>query len=171
MNTGPLYRQPFFPASICSLVAPACGAALGAIDAFREKLRTRVIVFAGGAQLDKVPSQLRMVEAMAEIECAEILIKRDSNELANLARQDQEPSSELRARTLFDNAYGTTLFTRAVERIYVASGGGALQETNLIQRAWRDIHAINSHAGMNFDTMGELYGRVSLGLPANNPLA
>ena len=49
VNTGPLYRQPFFPASICSLVAPACGAALGAIDAFREKLRTRVIVFGGGA--------------------------------------------------------------------------------------------------------------------------
>lgn len=171
VNTGPLYRQPFFPASICSLVAPAQGAALCALDTFTNRLKSRVLVFGGGAQSEKVPSQMRMVEAEAEIDAAEMLILRDSEALMRLAEQGKDASPDLRARTLWDNAYGTTLLSRAVERLFVASGGGALQVTNPIQRAWRDVHAINSHAGMNFDSMGELYGRVRLGLPSNSPLA
>lgn len=172
VNDGPLYRQPFFPASICSLVAPAQGAALCALDAFKGRLKTRVLAFGdGSAQEEKVPSQLRMVEAESEIQAAEMLIMSDSEHLHALAERNQPADAALRARTLWHNAYGTTLLTRAVERLFVASGGGALQENNPIQRAWRDIHAVNSHAGMNFDGMGELYGRVSLGLPANSPLA
>ena len=124
----------------------------------------------GTAQVEKVPALMRMSEAEAEIEAAELLIMRDSEQLHAMAQRSATADATQRAKTLWDNAYGTTLLTRAVERLFVASGGGALQETNPIQRAWRDVHAINSHAGMNFDQMGELYSKASLGLPADSPL-
>ena len=171
VNTGPLYRQPFFPASICSLVAPAQGAALCALDHYRERLQTRVLAFTTGtSQIEKVPALMRMAEAEAEIEAAELLIMNDSEQFHAMAERGESPDGKQRAGILWHNAYGTTLLTRAVERLFVASGGGALQENNPIQRAWRDVHAINSHAGMNFDQMGELYSKASLGLPADSPL-
>jgi len=170
INTGPLFRQSFFPPSLCTLVAPACGAALGALDAFKEKTRTRVLVFGAGQQIDKVATLIRIAEAEAEIEMGEKMIKEQSEKLMRRAVAGEREGQKLQAQTLFYNAYGATLFTRAIERIFVAAGGGALQSTNPIQRAWRDVHAINSHGGLNFDTTAELYGRISMGLPGNSAL-
>ena len=74
------------------------------------------------------------------------------------------PSTKrLLARALFEGAYATTMLTRSVERLFVASGGSALHESNVIQRCWRDVHAVNSHAGLSLDNMGELYGQIRLG--------
>ena len=170
LNTGPLYRQAFFPPSISSLVAPACGAALNALDTYAEKMKSRTLVFGAGDQVEKVPSLIRLVEAEAEIEMAELLIKKDNIELMNLAIEGKEASQEVLARTLYDNAYGATLFTRAVERLFAASGGGALQNDHPMQRAWRDVHTINNHGGLNFDTNAEMYGRVRMGMPGGSAL-
>ncbi|RLA07507.1 MAG: hypothetical protein DRQ54_05275 [Gammaproteobacteria bacterium] len=170
INDGPLYKQAFFPPSLCTLVAPACGAALGALDTFAEKMKTRTLVFGIGNQIEKVPSLIRLVEAEYEIEMAEAQIKKDSIEFMRLATAGQTSSQLLNARGLYSNAYGMTLFTRAIERIFVAAGGGALQNKNPIQRAWRDVHTINNHGGLNFDSMAELYGRARMGLPTNNAL-
>jgi len=170
LNTAPLYRQPFFAASVCSLIAPAWGAALCALETFEERLKSRMMVFGSGRQADKGAAQLRLVEAASEIDCAGLLLKRNCDAFGEVALANQQPSKALGARALFEGAYATTLLSRAVERIFVASGGSALHETNAIQRCWRDVHAVNSHAGMNFDNMGELYGQVRLGLPVEHGL-
>ena len=163
INTGPLYRQPFFPASVCSLIAPAWGAAQAALDGFEERMKSRMMVFGGGKQGEKSTALLRLVEASAEIDAAGLLLKRNCDAFRDLAVAGQPTTKSLRARALFEGAYATTLLTRAVERLFVASGGSALHEGNVIQRCWRDVHAVNSHAGMNLDNMGELYGQIRLG--------
>ena len=163
INSGPLYRQPFFPASVCSLIAPAWGAAQAALDGFEERMKSRMMVFGGGKQGEKSTALLRLVEASAEIDAAGLLLKRNCDAFKDLAVAGQPTTKSLRARALFEGAYATTLLTRAVERLFVASGGSALHEGNVIQRCWRDVHAVNSHAGMNLDNMGELYGQIRLG--------
>lgn len=163
INTGPLYRLPFFAGSVCSLIAPAWGAAQAALDAFTERSKNRVMVFGAGKQSEKATALMRMVEAEAEIESAGLLLKRNCDLFKSLAEAGQPSTKLMRAQALFEGAYATTLLTRAVERLFVASGGSALHEGNVIQRCWRDVHAVNSHAGMNFDNMGELYGQVRLG--------
>ncbi|MBL4621470.1 MAG: acyl-CoA dehydrogenase family protein [Immundisolibacteraceae bacterium] len=170
INTGTLYKQSFFPPSINSLVAPACGAALHALDTFEEKMKSRTLVFGAGDQIEKVPSLIRLVEAESEIDMAEMLIKRDSLELMKLASRGETASQQLLARTLHSNAYGSDVFTRAVDRLFDASGGGALQNDHPMQRAWRDVHTINNHGGLNFDTTAELYGKVRMGLPSGSAL-
>ncbi|GAB4359641.1 MAG: flavin-dependent monooxygenase [Immundisolibacter sp.] len=163
INPGPLYRQPFFAASVCSLIAPAWGAAQAALDAFEERMKSRVMVFGGGNQGEKSTALLRLTEAAAEIDAAGLLLKRNCDTFRDLAVAGQPTTKSLRARALFEGAYATTLLTRAVERLFVASGGSALHEGSVIQRCWRDVHAVNSHAGMNLDNMGELYGQIRLG--------
>lgn len=170
INTGPLYRQPFFAASVCSLIAPAWGGALAALDAYEARLHTRELVFGGGRQKDKASAQLRLVEAAAEIDSAGLLLRRNCDEFRALAERGESAAVETRARALWEGAYATTLLTRAVERLFVASGGSSLHEENVIQRCWRDVHAVNSHAGLNFDNMGELYAQTRLGIDAGSVL-
>ena len=133
-------------------------------------MQSRTLVFGAGDQIEKAPSLIRLVEAESEIDMAEMLIKRDSIELMKLASRGESASQELLARTLHSNAYGTTVFTRAVERLFVASGGGALQNDHPMQRAWRDVHTINNHGGLNFDSTAELYGKVRMGVPSGSAL-
>jgi 3-hydroxy-9,10-secoandrosta-1,3,5(10)-triene-9,17-dione monooxygenase len=43
-----------------------------------------------------------------------------------------------------------------------------LYTSGVLQRQFRDAHAINSHIAFNFDAAGTNYGRVALGLPSEN---
>jgi len=52
----------------------------------------------------------------------------------------------------------------AGEAMFLVSGGSGLAETNPVQRAWRDLHAINQHALLQLSTNAEIYGRTILGL-------
>ena len=170
VNTSPLYKQDFFAPSACTLVAPAIGAAQCMLDQFTEKLGSRELVFGAGKQVEKVPSLIRLVEAESEIDSGDLLLARDSELHKQLSLSGGQPSQEQKAHSWYLNAYATTLFTRAADRLFAASGGGALQNSNPIQRSWRDIHAINNHGGLNFDSNAEIYARAKLGLVVESPL-
>lgn len=170
VNTGALYKQDFFAPSACTLVAPAAGAAQCMLDQFAEKLGSRVLVFGAGNQVEKTPSLIRLVEAESEIDAGDLLLEKDSELHKQLALTGGTPSREQRAHSWYLNAYATTLFTRAADRLYAASGGSALQSSSPLQRSWRDIHAINNHGGLNFDSNAEVYAKVKLGLPVDSPL-
>ena len=117
-----------------------------------------------------MPSQLRLAQAMGHVDAAELLIKRDSHEMKARAVSGETSTVLERARYRFDNAWATRLCAQAVDLVFEASGGGALQDSHPIQRAWRDVHAIANHAGLNLDTTAELLARVRLGLPPNDPV-
>ena len=67
-----------------------------------------------------------------------------------------------------DGADAARLCTKSFDVIFTAAGGGAIYESNPLQRAWRDIHAANAHFGVNWDANGVTYGRVALGLSADS---
>jgi alkylation response protein AidB-like acyl-CoA dehydrogenase len=170
VNREPEYAQPFFGASVMTLVAPAVGAALGAIDVFAERLGQRVLAFRESRQGEHAPSQARLAQAMGKVDAAELLITRDSAQMKERARSGETASLLERARYRFDNAYATRLCVEAVDLLFDAAGGSALQDSHRLQRAWRDVHAVASHAGLNLDTTAELLARVRLGLPPNDPV-
>ena len=82
--------------------------------------------------------------------------------LARLDRSRIEPALCLFRRDL---AYGVRLCTRAVDRLFEASGAHALFDASSIQRGFRDLHAMAAHPFVNWDTTAELFGRTDLGLP------
>src|SRR5256885_12125187 len=53
---------------------------------------------------------------------------------------------EQAARVSRDLAYSAGLFMRAVDSIFTACGGHGLFEDNPIQRALRDVHAVNTRS-------------------------
>ena len=58
----------------------------------------------------------------------------------------------------------------AAEILFLACGGSGVGESNPVQRAWRDLHAVNMHGLLTLETNQEMYGRVVLGLKPNTPL-
>ena len=163
VNPGPNYQLPLLPALAISLVAPIVGAALGAYDRWRDATRTRVTTYSREQVASLSHQQIRMAEVSAELDCAQLLLRRALDTL----RSAEPLTLEQRVRLRRDYAYIATLCVRAVERIYLASGAAANYESNPLQRQWRDVHAMVAHTGVNFDSAGENFGRMQLGLPLN----
>lgn len=169
VNDGPLYRIPLFAAMSCSLVAPIIGMAQGAIDEFVELTKgrtTRGAALSKPAPMAQLPGiQLKLGEAMAAVDSARLLVDRDLKDIMDTVSSGRELTMQQRARNKGDWGYAARLSVQAVDAIFAASGGGGLFRTGRIQRYWRDTHAGAAHISMNWDAVGALYGRVTLGLP------
>jgi hypothetical protein len=53
----------------------------------------------------------------------------------------------------------------AIDLIFNAAGGRCLQHGHPLQRAWRDVAAINHHISLNYDAVMSMYGQFVFGLP------
>jgi len=146
-------------------VAPAIGAALGALQLFRERTRTRVTARDGARVAEDPFVQFRLAEATSEVEAARDRMLGNFAEMMDLARAGKEIPLESRARYRWDAAKATTWSVQTVDRLFEASGGRAIFLNNPIQRAWRDVHAMRAHAGNNPDKAALIFGRSEFGLP------
>ena len=81
------------------------------------------------------------------------------------AARGEEFTPLARARYRRDKTFAARLCVQAVNRLFEASGGGAIFESEAIQRCHRDAHAASHHQGLSWDAAAEDFGRQSLGLP------
>ena len=51
-----------------------------------------------------------------------------------------------------------------------AAGASSFHDSQPLQRIWRDLNMVCSHAFWDWDATRELTGRQHLGLPLNHPL-
>ena len=84
------------------------------------------------------------------------------------ARRCHIPDMAAKTKCRRDGAFAVNLCTEAVSLLFSASGARGLFTSGVLQRQFRDAHAINSHIAFNFDAAGTNYGRVALGLPSEN---
>ena len=121
--TAPLFRLPFGAVFPNSIAAPAIGAALGALDAFREQSRARINV-RDGSRLSEDPfTQFRLAESAAEIDGAYHRMRDNMREMMALASAGEEIPLTRRARYRWDSAKAVDWSVRAVSRLMEASGG------------------------------------------------
>jgi len=166
-NPNPLYRQPMLAVVPHCLVAPALGMARGALAAFVEQAAgrtTRGAVAGGNSKMSEFISvQMRVAEATASIDAAELMIQRDVRETLSMAETDQA-DVKLRMRNRLTHSFATKLLVQAVDALFLAAGGSALHLQHPIQRFWRDIHAASSHISLNWDSVSAMYGQHVFGL-------
>lgn len=147
-----------------TLASPIVGMARGAVETFEERIRHGALAREGNP-LSQVPSyHLRLAESAAEVDAAQLIMRRDCREMFERAHRDELPTIDDRARYRRDHAYVTRLCVRAVDRLFEASGGHALYDSSPMQRFHRDAHAASHHVGLSWDALAEQYGRVRAGL-------
>ncbi len=164
----PLFHQPI-PATLGhALAAVAVGGAEAAWSLFHDNVRKRIIVPLGTVQSADPSAQLDVADARARIDSARLLLRH----CANLAREAGRAKAELPmdelAKIRMYKGHIVRECVAAVDHLFAASGGGALQQDNPLQRIWRDVHAVQAHAGLTWSNGARNYGSLALGLPATN---
>ncbi|HKS89877.1 MAG TPA: acyl-CoA dehydrogenase family protein [Stellaceae bacterium] len=167
-HDNPIYRIPLLMLGASMLASTAIGAAKGALDAFLEMTggrTTRGALAGGGLRMTEFATvQLRLAEAAASVEAAELVLLTDMREAMAKLRRGEEITVADRIRARRNQAYATRLAVTAVEALNASTGGAGLHLDNPIQRAWRDANAVARHVSLNWDAVGTMYGQHAFGL-------
>ncbi len=158
-HPGTIYRTPFFYYAPISFVTPMIGAAQGAYEMFREWTKTRKAQD-GSSMAEKTAVQVRMARAAADIDAAELLVRR----AVNVTDAPADYSPQLLARSVRDFARASELCVEAIDVLVALSGTAGFSTSHPMQRAWRDIHFMSMHISVNVETNFAHYGRMQLGL-------
>jgi 3-hydroxy-9,10-secoandrosta-1,3,5(10)-triene-9,17-dione monooxygenase len=159
LNDHVIYHTPFFYYAPLCFVTPMLGAVQGAYELFREWTKTRKLQD-GSPMADTVSVQVRTARAAADIDAADLLIRR----IVHLTNAPDAYSPTLLARTVRDYARASELTVSAIDTLVALSGTAGFASSHPIQRAWRDIHFMSMHISLNVETNFTHFGRMELGL-------
>jgi 3-hydroxy-9,10-secoandrosta-1,3,5(10)-triene-9,17-dione monooxygenase len=160
------YRLPIYSILPYTLCSPLVGMAQGALDEFIDRLKGKT---GRGRTAESVAIQLRIAESSAEIDAARLLVTTTSRNLIEKAERGELPTEMEQAASRRNYGYVAKLCMQAVNRLFEASGGHALYNSQAMQRFHRDVHAGSHQVALYWDAIGESYGRAALGLPPMNP--
>jgi 3-hydroxy-9,10-secoandrosta-1,3,5(10)-triene-9,17-dione monooxygenase len=156
VNSSAIYGVPLKVGLQFSLVAPAVGGVLGAIDALAARLRGR------GTDRD-VTIQGRIGRAVAKVRAVEAIIRRNESELLDVVAAGRTPPLDQQHACRLDLSHAMELCLDAVELLFRAGGGTSLVDGNPLQRFWRDVHAAAAHRSFDIEATAAGIGRITLG--------
>ena len=159
VHPATIFHTPFFYYAPISFITPMVGAAQGAYEMFREWTKTRKAQD-GTLVAEKTAVQARMARAAADIDAAELLVRR----AVNVTDATGDYSPQLLARSVRDFARASELCVEAIDTLVALSGTAGFNTSHPMQRAWRDIHFMSMHISLNVETNFTHYGRMELGL-------
>jgi 3-hydroxy-9,10-secoandrosta-1,3,5(10)-triene-9,17-dione monooxygenase len=168
VNPNALYALPAFSLFPFVLSGVALGNAQACLDDYIDVARHRASTSNRAKLGDMQSTQIKIAEASAKIDTARLIMRSACIEAMVDARRNRVPDMAAKTRYRRDGAFSVNLCTEAVSLLFSASGARGLFTTGVLQRQFRDAHAINSHLAFNFDAAGTNYGRVALGLPSEN---
>jgi 3-hydroxy-9,10-secoandrosta-1,3,5(10)-triene-9,17-dione monooxygenase len=168
VNPNPLYALPVFSLFPYVLSGVALGNAQACLDDYADVARHRISTYNRAKLSDFQSTQIKIAEASAKIDAARLVMRSGCIDAMSDARRGHIPNMASKTRYRRDGAFSVNLCTDAVSMLFAASGARGLFTTGVLQRQFRDAHAINSHLAFNFDAAGTNYGRVALGLPSEN---
>ena len=168
VNPNALYALPVFSLFPYVLSGVALGNAQACLDDYIDVARHRASTYNRAKLGDMQSTQIKIAEASAKIDAARLIMRSSCIEAMADARRGDIPDMAAKTRLRRDGAYSVNLCTEAVSLLFSASGARGLFTTGVLQRQFRDAHAINSHLAFNFDAAGTNYGRVALGLPSED---
>lgn len=171
LHDGSLYKSAAVPVLQLALAPGALGIAEAALDAFQDRLPGRIIAYTlGEKQIESATTHRQLADAATRVRVARLLLHRAAQDIEAAADSGATMAPRDRARIRMDCAHAVRQCLEAVDTLFLACGGSGLAESNPIQRAWRDLHAINMHGALALEVNQEMFGRMLLGLPPNTTL-
>ncbi|HVA14519.1 MAG TPA: acyl-CoA dehydrogenase family protein [Stellaceae bacterium] len=168
VNPGSLYRLPLWTFFPFALIGAGLGAAKGALEQVIDGLTNRKSI-AQVSLADQQSVQLRIARASAQVNAAEALLLQDLQTVNRDAATGMIPDLQQRLRYRLDLSFAIELCAQAVDTLFPLLGGRGLIAGDPVQRAWRDVHAVQQHIALVWDVTAGLYGAVRLGLPCGDP--
>lgn len=160
LHRQPRYRMPLSALMGWDIVGPLLGMTQGVIDTFVAKQQGRRLREMNAAEAPNL--QIRLAESSAELDACKALFRADVLEALDMASRGVRFSELDRLRFQRDRAYVTQTCTRAVNRLFEASGGHAIFTSEPMQRLHRDANAVCQREQLLLDYSGMAYGKAVL---------
>lgn len=167
-DVPPLYRLPH----VATVPFHFCATALGTAESLLEDVIAEIGErhSFGAPVAEYATMQLRVAAASAEIDCARMLIERDTRAAMAAMRDGRSLTIGERARNRRDMAFAAGFCQRAVEGLFEAGGARSVYSASVPQRKFRDVRVVANHISLKWDVAGTTYGRVAFGLDPASPL-
>ncbi len=168
INTGWLYKVPFIQVFQRAVSSACIGALDGAINAFRQRSAAHVGKH-GGKTAEDVNAQLVVSEAMMASDAMKLVLMRNFDRIAEVARSGAGMPVEERLLQRAQSAQVPKVCARHVDDLLRAMAASGCYKSNPIERFFRDIHQSRGHIANNTDLYARAHGAVMLGLPNADP--
>ena len=160
------YRVPAMGMLSYTLCSPLAGIAQAAVDNFIERLAG---TSGPGRTAESAAIQMRLAESSVEADTARLIVTHDTQEIVARATAGDVLGDFDGVRYRRNVSYVSRLCVAAVDRLFEASGGHSLFDSDPIQRIHRDVHAGAHQTALFWDNVAEAYGRAAFGLPPLQP--
>src|SRR5436190_21188220 len=165
----PRSRIPPFSRVIPGLGAMALGLARSAIDTLGEIAGAKTPHRTTQMLRDTHGAQTRVSQAGSLVRSARLFLLDSLERLWVRLLATGEVSMEARAHARLAASHAVSSAVQAVDLLYVGAGATSLYTSCPLERAFRDVHAITQHIGVNPRVL-ETTGRVLFGLEPDTPL-
>ena len=166
---NPLYRMPLLPFLQCEIAGVYAGGLRGAVDAFDASVKARARNHTGGAVKGEQYSHLQLGDAHIRAEIAEDMMWGHIRRTIQ-RRDDAAFDMPTRVRSRAQMSYLVDHCRRSVNDVISWSGAASFHKSLPLQRFFRDINMLATHAFFEWDISREQYGRSKLGLEPTHPL-
>lgn len=164
-----LGRYQLFSVGAHCLATNAVGCLQGAFDHFVSALReweTRGMAVGGGTRVMDYPAvQMRVGRAGAALKAAKALI---FDQMEHSRRIVMDGGERLDRAERIDNrisqSFAVQLALQGLDELWGAAGSSGIRNAEIVQRAWRDAHAVAHHVSFNWDAVSAMYGQQILGM-------
>lgn len=167
---NPIYRMPMTPFLAITAAIAAVGVARSAIGHFKERIGVRTLLGTTTKQIEKPAAHMRLGEAAAMSETAEMILREVGRRNVALASQEGLVRNEDRIALRAQVALAMDMCRKAIRLVVEGAGSSAHMTSSPLQRALRDINVMASHVVYDFDAATELHGRALIGLAPNTPV-
>jgi alkylation response protein AidB-like acyl-CoA dehydrogenase len=151
------------------ILAPVIGMARGVLDIFDERSAARLDGQSFQPARDRAGPQLRFAEASAEIDAAEMFLRRNLATVRESGRQG-DVSLETRAEIRRNIVYASKLVLQATNRLVDGMDSSALYDKHPLHRQALDVRAGSLQFVLHWEETAAQYSRVHWGMEPNTML-
>lgn len=167
---NPIYRMPMTPFLAITAAIAAVGVSRSALDQFKQRIGVRTMMGTTIKQSEKPAAHMRLGEAMALTDTAEMVLRHVGRRNIALAAENDRVGDNDRIAMRAQVALAMEMCRSAIRLVAEGAGSSAHMLTSPLQRALRDINVMASHVVYDLDAATELYGRALIGLDPNTPI-
>ena len=168
LHDNPLYRTPLSPFLLVATMPVFSGALRGAADEFETITRRRVTTYTGAAMKDNKYAHIKLGEAGINALIAERLVADQIRQTEALLETSFSIDDRIRLKT---QAAAIVEHCRTAINDMAHNGGATSFGLHVpLQRFFRDINVLVTHAFWGWESIRELGGRHALGLAPNTPM-
>lgn len=168
IHENPIYSVPLVPMAFATIVPVLTGGLKGALKSFEDIVDRRVRNFSGTVVKDQQHTHIVLGEMQTGTQAIDILGR------AHIARTEAliQTGFEMSDRIALKGSAGylANAGRQVIQNMMANAGSSNYHHDQPMQRFWRDLSTVTSHAFWDWDISREQVGRHHFGMAPNHPI-